>query len=88
MADPLRDELLKIVSKPDRDVVLSMDGIGFIDSSGFQTILAVVQRAIEMGSRFRICDVSQDVYELLKLMKRKVFFKINPVISKEYSPVV
>ena len=86
LADPIREELLKMVSKPGREVVLSLKGISFIDGSGFEAIMAVVNQASEMGSRFRICDVSGDVYELLKLMKVKVMFEINPVRSKVQIP--
>jgi anti-anti-sigma factor len=79
IAGPLREELSKIVSKPGREVVLSMEGINFIDSSGFQAIMAVVEKACEAGSHFRISDVSQEVYELLKLMKLKFVFEISPM---------
>ena len=85
IADPLREELTKIVSKPGREVVLSMAGINFIDSSGFQAIMAVVDQASKIGSRFRICDVSQEVYELLKLMKLSFVFEINPKKTKALS---
>jgi anti-sigma B factor antagonist len=87
IAGPLKEELSKIVSKPGREVVLSMDGINFIDSSGFQAIMAVVDKASKMGSRFRICDVSQEVYELLKLMKLNVVFEISPARSKAMTGV-
>ncbi len=83
-ADPLREELFKIVSKPGREVMLSMKGISFIDSSGFEAIIAVVNRSSEIGSRFRICNVSGDVYELLKLMKLKITLEIDPVKAREY----
>ena len=84
IANPLREELFKIVSKPGREVKLSMKGISFIDSSGFETIMAVVNRASKIGSRFRICNVSWEVYELLKLMKLKVTLEIDPIKAKEY----
>jgi anti-anti-sigma factor len=84
IADPLREELIKIVSKPGREVVLSLKGISFIDSSGFQAIMAVVNHASKIGSKFRISDVSGDVYELLNLRKVKVMFEINPVKANEH----
>jgi len=87
IANPLREELSHIVSKPGREVVLSMDGINFIDSSGFEAIMTVVDHASESGSRFRICDVSQEVYELLKLMKLSFVFEINPVGKKTLTGV-
>ena len=83
LADSLREELVKIVSKPGRDVVLSMKGINFIDSAGFEAIMTGVNRASEMGSRFRISEVSPDVYELLQLRKFKILFEINPVKAKD-----
>lgn len=87
IADSLREELAKIVSKPGREVVLSMDGINFIDSSGFQAIIAIVDQSSRTGSRFRICDVSPEVYELLKLMKLSFVFEINPEKTKALSGV-
>jgi anti-anti-sigma factor len=87
-ADPLREELYKIVSKPGREVVLSMEGISFIDSSGFEAIMAVVNRASEIGSKFRISHVSGEMYELLNLMKLKVILEIDPVKAREYIPAV
>lgn len=82
IAEPLRAELSKIVSKPDREVVLSMHGINFIDSSGFQAIMSIVDHSNRIGSRFRICDVSQEVYELLRLMKLDFVLEITPVKVK------
>jgi anti-sigma B factor antagonist len=87
IADPLKQELTKIVSKPGSQVVLSMAGIDFIDSSGFQAIMAVVNQSSKVGSSFRICDVSQEVYELLKLMKLNLVFEIEPVAKKVLSGV-
>ena len=85
IADSLKDELSKYVTTPGREVILSMDGINFIDSSGFEAILAVVGIAKKHNSRFRISDVSQEVYELLKLMKLKIFFEIDPVKSEVFT---
>ena len=87
IAEPLREELSKVVSKPGREVILSMNGIKFIDSSGFQAIMAVVDKANKIGCRFRICDVSQEAYELLKLMKLSFMLEIDPKKSRSLSGV-
>jgi anti-anti-sigma factor len=87
IAEPLKAELKSIVSTPGREVVLSLEGIGFIDSSGFGAIMEVVDHATTMGCRFRICDVSQDVYELLRLMKLSFVFEINPANTRSFSGV-
>jgi anti-anti-sigma factor len=83
LADSLREELVKIFAKPGRDVVLSMKGINFIDSAGIEAIMTGVNQASERGSRFRITDVSADVYELLQLRKFKILFEINPKKVKD-----
>ena len=85
IADALRDELSQYVSTPGREVVLSLEGINFIDSSGFEAIMTIVDVAKKHKSQFRISDVSQEVYELLKLMKLKIFFEIDSTRQEVYS---
>ncbi len=88
IANHLKEELSKIVSMPGREVVLSMEGINFIDSSGFQAIIGIVEQADQSGSQFRIADVSQEVYELLKLMKLSFVFEIMPKRIEAFSGLV
>jgi anti-anti-sigma factor len=88
LADSLREELVKLVSKPGREVVLSMKGINFIDSAGFEAIMTGVTRASEIGSRLRISDISADAYELLKLRKFKILCEIDPVKAKEFAAAI
>jgi anti-sigma B factor antagonist len=78
IADAIRDELTEIVSLPGRTIIFSMQDVKFIDSNGFEAILAIVKRSREAESTFKICDVSEEVYELIKLMKLNVVFEIFP----------
>ena len=78
VADGLKDQLLEMVSQKKKEVILSLRGIKFIDNAGFETIMSVVKRARENNCSFRICDVSQEVYELFQLMKLNVVFEIHP----------
>ena len=78
IADSIWDELTEIVSVPGRTVIFSLLGVRFIDSNGFEVILNIVKRSREAGSTFKISDVSEEVYELIKLMKLNVVFEINP----------
>lgn len=87
IADVIREELIQYVSIPGKEVILSMEGINFIDSSGFEAIISVVDIAKKHKSKFRISDVSQEVYELLKLKKLEIFFEINPARSEVFSGV-
>ena len=78
IADLLKTHLMEIVNQSNKEVVLSLAGIKFIDSSGFEAIMSVVKMAREKNCTFKICDVSQDVYELIRLMKLNVVFEIHP----------
>ena len=87
IADAIRDELTEIVSVPGRTIIFSMQGIKFIDSNGFEAILTIVKQSRESESIFKICDVSEEVYELIKLMKLNVVFEINPEHHHHTLPV-
>lgn len=78
VAEGLRDQLSVLVSQKKKEVILSLKGIKFIDNAGFDAILSVVKTAREYNCSFRICDVSQEVYELFGLMKLNVVFEIHP----------
>jgi anti-anti-sigma factor len=81
----LKDQLLRIVCRKKKSVILSLSGIKFIDSSGFEAIMTIVRNAREHDCSFRICDVSQEVYELIRLMKAQVVFEINPEKAPAFS---
>jgi anti-anti-sigma factor len=87
IADTIRDELTEIVSVSGRTIIFSMQDVRFIDSNGFEAILTIVKRSRESGSIFKICDVSEEVYELIKLMKLNVVFEINPENHYQTTPV-
>lgn len=76
--DILKDQLLRIVCRHKKKVVLSLAGIKFIDSSGVDALMTIVRRAREHDCSFRICDMSQEVYELIRLMKVRIVFEISP----------
>ena len=65
----VRQQLLELVEEPGVSVVFNLDDIHFIDSSGFDVLLEVSQRARDFGSQFKLCNVTDDVQELLVLME-------------------
>lgn len=85
LAEGLKDRMIPLVSQNKKEVILSLAGIRFIDNAGFESILAVVRKAGENGCSFRICDVSQEAYELFRLMKVRVVFEIHPQKEKVFT---
>jgi len=67
-ADLVKEQLMELVEEPGVSVVFNLDDIHFIDSSGFDVLLAVSDRARELGSQFSLCNITDDVRELILLM--------------------
>lgn len=78
IAQPVRDELSRIVSFPGAKLVLDLDGIKFIDSSAFGALLAVLNTSRACGSTFKLCNTSPEISELIKVMQLDTVF---PIVS-------
>ena len=48
-------------------VVFNLEGVRFIDSAGFGTLLHALEIAKARSSVFKICNVSDEVMELIEL---------------------
>ena len=79
----VKEQLLELVDEPGTSVVFHLKDIRFIDSTGFDVLLEVADRARERGSRFKLCNVNEEVRELLTLMELEERFEFA---SCEYSP--
>ena len=65
----VKQQLTELVEEPGVTVVFNQDDIRFIDSSGFDVLLEVSDRASEAGSQFKLCNITDDVRELIILME-------------------
>lgn len=64
----VREQLLELVEQPGLSVVFNLEDVHFIDSSGFNVLLEVADRAREVGSQFKLCNITVDVWELVTLL--------------------
>ena len=65
----VKEQLMELVEEPGTSVVFNLSDVHFIDSSGFEVLLAVSDRAGELGSHFSLCNITDDVRELIILME-------------------
>jgi anti-anti-sigma factor len=65
----VKQQLIELVEKPGVSVIFNLEDIRFIDSSGFDVLLEVSDRAREVGSKFALCNISDDVRELIILLE-------------------
>jgi len=68
-SDLVKQQLFELVEEPGVSVVFNLEDIRFIDSSGFDVLLDVSERARMHGSQFSLCNISDDVRELLTMME-------------------
>jgi len=69
IAEDIRSELLVHFSRTNTKMVFDLDGIQFIDSSGFGVFLAAMKAANNNYGQFKICNVDSSVKELFKVLQ-------------------
>jgi len=77
VAQSLKEEISQYLNKEGKHIVLNLDGIEYVDSSGFGALLSILRNAKNNNSTFKICNVSQDVMELVKLLQLHNVFEIH-----------
>ena len=68
-SDLVKDQLRELIEEPGAEVLFNLEGIRFIDSSGFEVLMEITDRAREHGSQFKLCNVTDDVRELIILQE-------------------
>ena len=74
ISNALKEELKK--EAENFHLILNLDNIRFIDSSGFGAFLAIYKEAKNNNTKLAFCNLSEDIFELVKLMSLQSIFKI------------
>lgn len=73
----IESQLLPLVSQQDSNLTLNLNGINFIDSSGFETLLSLYKTTRINNANLRLINVSEDLVELIKLVELDQVFQLN-----------
>ncbi|MFO7828964.1 MAG: STAS domain-containing protein [Bacteroidales bacterium] len=76
IAQTLKEEVAQYFTKANTKLILNLEGIEYVDSSGFGALLSILRNAKNNDSQFKICNVSPDVMELVKLLQLHNVFDI------------
>lgn len=76
ITEPVKEELKGLFSKQGTNLVLNLEGIKFIDSSGFGVFLSIMKTAANSHGHFKICNIGKEVMELFKLLQLHNVFEI------------
>jgi anti-sigma B factor antagonist len=69
IVEPVKEQLKSFFNKPDTRLALNLEGIKFIDSSGFGVFLSIMKTANSNHGQFKICNIRPEVMELFKLLQ-------------------
>lgn len=74
--DIIKDELFKVLDrKEDQQITIDLGNITFIDSSGFSLIIDIKKHAAQQGKHICFTNLSEEVSELVQLMKLQNLFQ-------------
>ncbi len=76
ITEPVKEQLNNLFNKPNTNLILNLEGINYIDSSGFGVFLSVMKTASINFGHFKLCNISKEVMELFKLLQLHNVFEI------------
>ena len=81
IAEAVKEQLLEFFSRPNAQLIFDLEGIRFIDSSGFGVFLSAMKAANNNYGQFKICHVDPEVMELFKLLQLHHVFEIYDTLE-------
>ena len=76
IAEPVKEQLKSYFNKPKTKLILNLENIDFIDSTGFGVFLSIMKTANNNYGFFKICNINPEVMELFKLLQLHNVFGI------------
>ena len=80
-SDLVGDQLRVLAQESGSEILFNLEGIRFIDSSGFRVLIEISELAKKSGSRFKLCNLTEDVKELLNLLSLQGRFESGTIVS-------
>jgi anti-sigma B factor antagonist len=75
-AESVKEKLKQFYEQPNTKLILNLENIDFVDSTGFGVFLSIMKTANNNFGYFKICNIQPDVMELFKLLKLHNVFEI------------
>lgn len=81
ITEPVKKEIKSLFNSPNTRLILNLEGISFVDSSGFGVFLSIMKTANNNYGFFKICNISEEVMELFKLLQLHNVFEIYNTVD-------
>jgi anti-sigma B factor antagonist len=82
ITEPVKEDLKSFFNTPGTRMILNLEGIKYIDSSGFGVFLSILKTAANNKGQFRLCNIGPEVMELFKLLQLHNVFKLYPTLDE------
>ena len=69
ISEPVKESLLGYYKVAQTRLILDLQGIRFIDSTGFNVLLMAMKAANNTNGEFKICNVVEEVKELFQVLQ-------------------
>ena len=76
IAEPVKEQLKGYFNKTKTKLILNLENIDFVDSTGFGVFLSIMKTANNNYGFFKICNINAEVMELFKLLQLHNVFEI------------
>lgn len=76
ITEEVKEELTQFFEKPNTKLILNLEGINYVDSSGFGVFLSIMKTANNNYGFFKLCHIAPEVMELFKLLQLHNIFEI------------
>ncbi len=88
IAQSLKEEVPQYLTKPNTKLILDIKGIQSVDSSGFGALLSILRNAKNNDSELKLCNISDEVLELVKLLQLHNVFDIYKSVDEAINAYV
>ncbi len=76
VSEDVKSELSRLFDIPNAKIVVNLEGIKYIDSSGFGCFLTTVKAARNNYGKFKICNIDPDVFTIFKTLQLHIILDL------------
>ena len=77
-SNALREKVKSLLAAGQKKIVLNMDNVTYIDSSGLGTLVASHSSARAQGASLKLCNLGSKFQEILQVTKLVTVFEVYP----------
>jgi anti-sigma B factor antagonist len=82
ITEPVKEDLKSFFNAEGTRLILNLEGIKYIDSSGFGVFLSILKTAANSKGTFKICGINPEVMDLFKLLQLHNVFTLYPTLDE------